>query len=227
MASITKRGKSYAVNYYYVNSNGNKKQKWESFKTHKEALKRKAEVENQLNTGSFVVPNNQTVREFMKDYVRFYSEKKWSLSMYEGSCATIENYINPIIGDVTVQSITPKTVDKYIQTLEKTKPVVKNNRSALTEFVTPATIEKIIKLLKSAFKQAVRWEMITRNPFNNCVLPKKETKKREIWNSNDISWTLDSYKDSKLYIAIHLAFACSLRIGEILGLTWDNINITE
>ena len=38
---------------------------------------------------------------------------------------------------------------------------------------------------------------------------------------------LDECTDSKLYIAMNLAFACSLRVGEILGLTWDNVHITD
>ena len=29
------------------------------------------------------------------------------------------------------------------------------------------------------------------------------------------------------YVAMNLSFACSLRIGEILGLTWDNIHISD
>ena len=41
MASITKRGKSYCVVYTYVNEFGETKQKWESFKTSKEAKRRK------------------------------------------------------------------------------------------------------------------------------------------------------------------------------------------
>ncbi len=39
-----------------------------------------------------------------------------------------------------------------------------------TEFLTPQNIEKIVKLLRCAFKQAVRWEMIAKNPFENAVL---------------------------------------------------------
>ena len=42
------------------------------------------------------------------------------------------------------------------------------------------TIEKIIKLLRCAFKQAVRWEIIARNPFDNVILTKTEYAKRDI-----------------------------------------------
>ena len=148
-------------------------------------------------------------------------------SMYDGQTALIANYINPIIGDMEVQDITPRVVDKYIQTLQKTPSVSRKNRKARTEFVTNQTIEKIIKLLRCAFKQAVRWELIGKNPFDNAVLPKTEYKKRDIWDAETIRLALDQCTDSKLYIAMNLAFACSLRMGEILGLTWKNVHIED
>ena len=61
MATIIKRKKSYSVVYNYINENGETKQKWETWHTHKEALKRKAEIENQQNNGTFLPPNNQKV----------------------------------------------------------------------------------------------------------------------------------------------------------------------
>ena len=147
--------------------------------------------------------------------------------MYDGQTALIANYINPIIGDMEVQDITPRVVDKYIQTLQKTPSVSRKNRKARTEFVTNQTIEKIIKLLRCAFKQAVRWELIGKNPFDNAVLPKTEYKKRDIWDAETIRLALDQCTDSKLYIAMNLAFACSLRMGEILGLTCKNVHIED
>ena len=147
--------------------------------------------------------------------------------MYDSQTALIANYINPIIGDMEVQDITTRVVDKYIQTLQKTPSVSRKNRKARTEFVTNSTIEKIIKLLRCAFKQAVRWELIGKNPFDNVVLPKTEYKKRDIWDAETIRLALDQCTDSKLYIAMNLAFACSLRMGEILGLTWKNVHIED
>ena len=149
------------------------------------------------------------------------------MSMYDSQTALIANYINPIIGDMEVQDITTRVVDKYIQTLQKTPSVSRKNRKARTEFVTNSMIEKIIKLLRCAFKQAVRWELIEKNPFDNVVLPKTEYKKRDIWDAETIRLALDQCTDSKLYIAMNLAFACSLRMGEILGLTWKNVHIED
>ena len=227
MASIIKRKKSYSVVYNYTDENGEIRQKWETWHTRKEALKRKAEVENKQNEGVFISPNEQTVKDFLYDFVCTYGERKWGVSMYDSQTALIANYINPVIGDMAIQSITPRLVDKFIQALQKTPCVVTKTHKAKNKYVSNYTIEKIIKLLSCAFKQAVRWELIGKNPFEGAVIPKAEHQKRDIWDADTIRLALDKCTDSKLYIAMNLAFACSLRMGEILGLTWKNVHIED
>ena len=112
MATIIKRKKSYSVVYNYKDENGETKQKWETCHNYKEALKRKAEVESQLMNGEFIVPSKLTLEEFMNDFVTLYGEPKWSLKMYDSCVAMITNYINPLIGHLEVQSITPKIADQ-------------------------------------------------------------------------------------------------------------------
>ena len=227
MASIIKRKKNYSIVYTYVDENGEAKQKWETRTSYQEALKRKAEIESQKSSNSFLPPTNQNIAEFLSDFVSLYGEKRWGVSMYDSQNSLIANYINPIIGDMKAQDVTTRVVDKYIQTLQKTPAVNTRTHHAKTEFVTNATIEKIIKLLRCAFKQAVRWELVAKNPFDNVVLPKVEYKKRDIWTADMIRTALDQCTDSKLYVAMNLAFACSLRMGEILGLTWSNVHISD
>ena len=123
MASIIKRKKAYSVVYNYVDERGETKQKWETCHSHKEALKRKAEIENQMFNGTFLPPSKITVSSFLEDFVRTYGVNKWGVSMYDSNTAIIANYINPIIGDLEVQAITTRVVDQYVQTLKKTPAV--------------------------------------------------------------------------------------------------------
>ena len=227
MASITKRGKKYSVIYVYEDSEKVKRQKWETFATKKEALARKAQVENEINNGTFIPPSSVTVRDLLKDFVELYGTKRWGLSAYAGNTALIENYINPIIGELNVQDINTRVVDAYVKELQKTTPVATPWRKPRTEFLPPTTIEKICKVLHCAFRQAVRWEMIPKNPFDDILLPKKEKKKRAIWTVDIIRQALDNCSEGKLFIAINLAFACSMRLGEITGLTWDCVHISD
>lgn len=227
MASIQKRGKKYAVVYSYEDSDGTKRQKWESYSTKKEATKRKAAVENEINNGTFIPPSSTTVRIFLKDFVELYGTKRWGLSAYTANTGLIENYINPLLGDQIVQDVNRRTVDRFIQQLQKTPPVETPYRHARTEFVTACTIEKIMKLMRCAFHQAVRWDMIGKNPFDDAILPKREKNVRAIWTSDIIRKALDNCSDGKLYVAINLAFACSMRLGEITGLQWDCVHISD
>src|SRR5699024_11556343 len=70
--------------------------------------------------------------------------------------------IYPIIGSTPIQKMNRKFVDSYYKTLTKTKPVIVRNRKPKSEFLPPTTIEKIFKLLSTAFKQAVKWEIVDR-----------------------------------------------------------------
>lgn len=86
MASIIKRKKNYSVVYNYVDENGETKQKWETWHTHKEALKRKAEIENQQHTGTFLPPSNQTITEFLYDFVSLYGDSYLFTEKRNGAC---------------------------------------------------------------------------------------------------------------------------------------------
>ena len=130
MASIQKRGKKYAVVYTYEDSTQEKRQKWETFPTKKAALARKAQVENEIDKGTFIPPSSVTVAEFLKDFVELYGAKRWGLSAYTGNVGLIENYINPILGEYNVQDISRRVVDSFVLKLQKTPPVSSTDRNA-------------------------------------------------------------------------------------------------
>ena len=65
-----------------------------------------------------------------------------------------------------------------------------------------------------------------KNPAMYATVPKSEAKKREIWDAPTLFHALEVCEDERLKLAINLAFACSLRIGELLGLTWDCVDIS-
>lgn len=203
------------------------KQKWETFPSYEEAKKRKAEIENAQVQGTFIVPDNQTVSEFLDLYVTLYGSAKWGLSSYSSNTALIKNYIVPIIGDKPIQNIKPLDIEMFYQQLRKTRPVSVNNRKPKTEYLPPATINKIHILLKCAFSKAVGWQIISRNHFLYTGVPEYEAQQRNLWTMDIIKKALDCCHDPKLYLAINISFACSARIGEILGLTWDNVFISD
>lgn len=229
MASIHKRGKKYCVIYNYTDKDGKRKQKWETYNTLNEANKRKKEVEYKQDIGDFIIPQCTTVRDLLKEYVEMYGKEKWALSTYDRNVRLIENYIDPIIGSMKLSELNTHFMERYYRDLQTTKEV--GNKYFKTkgndDFVKTSVIRDIHKLLKSAFKQAVKWELIERNPSEYATIPKHKGKERDIWTAETLMYALSVCEDENLKLAIHLSFSCSLRIGEILGLTWDCADLSE
>jgi len=225
MASIVKRSNKYAVVYGIVDENGKKKQKWETYDTRKQALLRKAEVEYQQEKGKCSPPVKQTVSEFLKEFVEVYGANKWSMSTITAREGLIRNYINPYIGKVPLTDLNTRTIDQYYQTLLREQAASRPGRSP--ELITPRTVIEVHRILRCAFNQAIRWKYISKNPAEHATLPKHEAEKRDIWTADEVIRALEQCDDPILSICIHLAFACSMRIGEILGLTWDCVTADE
>ena len=228
MASIRERNGKYNVIYSYLNENGERKQKWETYNTKAEAKKRKKEIEYQKEMGSFVIRKCKTMEDLLAEYVALYGKDKWALSTYDGNLSVINNYILPIIGAVKLSDINTRFIEKYYQGLLKTKAVVNPMvGSSKNEYVSTSTIRDIHKLLRNCFEQAIKWEMMEKNPCTHATVPKHKTKKREIWTAETLMYAMSVCEDDRLKLAMNLSFSCSLRIGELLGLTWDCVEISQ
>ena len=154
------------------------------------------------------------------------SKDRWSLSTYSKNLSMIEHYILPYIGKTKLQNINTRFIEQYYRTLQKSPVVRTPSKGQEQEMISPSIIRNVHKILRSCFKQAVKWELMPKNPAVTATVPKYKAKKREIWTAEDLIRATDSCKDPKLKLAINLAFAGSLRIGELLALTWDCVDIS-
>ena len=228
MASIHERNGHFAVIYSYKDRDGKRKQKWETYKTKAEATRRLREVEYKKQNGTFIVPNCKNVRDLLKEYVDLYGKQKWALSTYGSNVALINNYINPLIGEKKLQELSVHFLEKFYQSLLTTPAVERNyTRTEGQEYITPSTIRDIHKILRSALTQAVKWDLIEKNPAVHANVPRYKAQKREIWTADVLMYAQEVCEDELLKLAINLSFAATLRINELLGLTWDCVDISE
>lgn len=227
MASIIKRKNSYCVVYRYTDEKGKSHQRWESFPTNAEAWKRKNQIEYEQDNNVFTVSEARTVRELLVDYMEIYGVNKWAMSTYDAKNSLINNYINPIIGDIPLSDLNPRMMEKYYLDLLKVKSKVINNRKPDHQYLTPSRIREVHKLLRNAFNQAVKWELMTRNPVEHATIPKEKPKKRAMWDLPTFKKALELCDDDDLSLALNLAFSCTLRMGEMLGITLDCIDVSE
>ena len=229
MASIKKRESgSFSVIYGSKDKDGKYKQKWETFKTRKEAERRMNELNNKSEIETRVFSKCATVEEIMAEYIEIYGTERWSISTYASNIALINNYILPQIGEVKLIDINTMFIERFYKKLLETKAVANPlTGKSQKEYVSANTVREIHKILNTCFRQAVKWEIIDRNPCEYATVPKHKSKPRDIWTSETLMYAIDVCKDERLKLAMNLSFACSLRIGEILGLKWDCVDISE
>ena len=230
MASIQiKKGKHYVV-YNYTDETGARKQKWEPCKSEAHAKKRKKEIEYKEGIGQIILPQCKTVDELMAEYTDLYGKTKWSLSVFSSNKALIKNYIAPFIGNMKLNEITTHVLERFYQRLLKTesvKRVTDSKFSKDTRYVGTSTVRDVHKLLRSAFTQAMKWDLIDKNPAALAEVPKHQPQRREIWDLQTLSHANEVCPDNRLKLCINLSFSCSLRMGELLGLTWDCVDVSE
>ena len=193
---------------------------------HAEQVVNNKKVTDEQESGTFIPPSAKTVNDLLDEYMSIYGVNTWAMSTYESRKSLIANYIRPLIGDMKLEDVTPRIMDKYYRDLLSVKAVSSKYVKARTEYLTPHTVREVHKTLRNAFNQAVKWELMTRNPVEHATLPKEEHKTRDIWTAEVLQKALEACDDDILRLAINLAFSCSLRMGELLGLTWDCIDIS-
>ena len=224
MASIVERGKSYSV-VYMTTIQGHRKQKWETYHTRAEAERRKQILDLYQQTKRRKEHEKvETISDLMERYVALYGQTKWAFSTYQSNCGLVRNYVLPLLGNIRLEELSPRIVaELYRDFLRQPRydgPYHKNRGKT----VSLSVLRDIQKLQHSAFEQAVLWEYISRNPFHHAVLPRMEPKPRQFLRPDQISVLLEQCDNPRLALAIHLAFAGSLRRGEILALTWQDVD---
>jgi integrase len=84
--------------------------------------------------------------------------------------------------------------------------------------------------INGALNRAVELKVIKETPMKSLELPKAEEYEFNVWDKSQINIFLgiadtNYAKYAKHYITILIALMTGMRKGEILGLTWDNIDI--
>ncbi|OHW61416.1 putative prophage phiRv2 integrase [Andreesenia angusta] len=94
---------------------------------------------------------------------------------------------------------------------------------------TPLSINSVVKyhrLISSMLNTAIDWQLIKSNPAEKVKPGKMVKPKRDFYNEEELSTLLDALSEAplKYRVAILVTIATGLRLGELMGLKWDNVD---
>lgn len=92
--------------------------------------------------------------------------------------------------------------------------------------LSPTTVQQIHNILHKALKQAMRWGLLTRNVTEAIEPPKRVSTEMKVWSRDQAAAFLAVADKHELAALWRLALLTGMRRGEILGLKWEDLDLT-
>lgn len=227
MADVTARKRPNATTWEYrielASVNGKRKQKSKGgFRTKSEALKAGRQAlelyENGGTTTSQEKLGDVSVSDLLDTWLSEYSKTTLKQVTAEGYEKKIRLYIKPAIGHYKVKSVTRQMLQKLISDLSD-------------EGFSKNTVSGVRGILTTCFDWAEMNQYIVNTPAYNLKIPVNTEKPSRTDNhiyisQEQISSIFERFPEgSTPYIPMKIAYYTGLRLGEVFGLTWDDIDL--
>lgn len=213
-----KRGKTWSYNFDIDKAPDGKRRMKEKggFATKSEAYSAGVAAYTDWKNGNIGLTSEKiTIAQYLNCWFEKYklNLQPTSQALYIYHIKTLSNYL----GNIILQELKPRDVDQFLQELCNAGKSRK-------------TISCCKNVLHLALKHAIYpLELISTNPADTVSIPRRAVKqvtKRHIIDKHKLDELLTAYPfGTSYYIPIITAYYTGLRLGEVLGLEWNCINL--
>lgn len=158
-----------------------------------------------------------TLIKYSQKWLDEYARPKLSEKTIQGYKDYLNNRILPYFGNMKLKDIKAYNIQQFL--------------NSLSNELSTCSIKKYKALLSVMFNTAVKWQIIDFNPCIYVDLPKGLNNKIEpvFLNKEEVKQLLFCLINEplKYQVIVRLALQCGMRRSEIVGLTWNDIDITN
>ena len=215
-----KRGKTFSYIFEAGKVDGKRKVVEKGgFATKTEAYKAGVAAYNDYLHGNIGITSERvTLKDFMSAWLENVvstNVKPTSMQKYQSH---FKNHIVPYLGEVKVQDLTPAMIDEWM-------------RKLLYDGLSKQTLTGIHTLIHNALNYAVYpAQLISSSPVAYIKVPKNAPRnviERHIILPEQFSALLEKYPfGTPFYVPLLLLYHTGMRLGEVLGLSWSDIDFT-
>ncbi|MFQ9501376.1 MAG: tyrosine recombinase XerC [Clostridia bacterium] len=200
--------------------------------TKKDAQVELAKFVTEVQNGLVVDGKSLKFSEFTEIWKRDYGSKELAPSTYKRYCRMLETRLLPYFGHFYINKIRPTDIMKFYDLLEKDTQLVRkkgNNGSKTKKPLSGKTILEHHRLLRAMLHRAVYWQLIVANPAERVQPPKARKPKRKSYDDEQTKILLENLEllpseDAKYKVAIILTVFTGVRLGELMGLEWQDVD---
>ncbi|SCM82370.1 putative Integrase family protein [uncultured Sporomusa sp.] len=209
------------------------------FKTEPEAENWLALSRAELGLGTFIAPSTVTVGEYMADWLETHVQSNVRPRTFERYLSLIAHI--ETIQDTAVQKITATKLKKLYNGITVSIKRTDKKTGEKTTITRPAsgeTKKKVHNLLSAMLEQARIDRIIMQNPAKDVAAPKVTREEIETFSEDEIKAILDRAQDCPIrnqytqkvhpwFPALYLAIVTGIRMSELLGLRWEDIDLKQ
>ena len=180
-----------------------------------------AEVKNNL----IAYTGKLKITDFARQWFRDYCQKDIAPKTQASYKNHLEKRILPAIGHVDLNKLTPQHVIKFLNNLREKGTRFDEREGTISEEV----IRYCFRVLSSMLRHAVQWQIIAANPCDRVKPPSQNRTRIKIMDEENLSkmFALLETEPIKYRTIILLAVASGLRLGELVGLKWSDVDFEK
>lgn len=176
-----------------------------------EAWKVWSKLNEAVESQTYTPPQRVTVAEHCDEWLTKVAKPNVKSRTYEDYEAIVRLYIKPHLGNIQLNRLTPKHVDEFLAKLEGKM----SESRRLTVF----------RVLNRALNVAVRWQLVGKNVCHAIETPERGEPEMYILTAEEVKRLLDAAKGDRLYPFYLAALYTGMRLGELLGLRWIDVDL--
>lgn len=184
-------------------------------RTKAETIQKLHEEEYKIHFQQQVDPTSTTFLDWLRLWLETYMKNTLKQSTYVSYRGYIENHIAPAFPTLKLKDLTTKLLQDFY------------NYKQSTEGLSPKTISNLHHCLHKAMKQAVLEHYIDYNPCDAVNLPRNEKPQIEIFTREQQQLLTYTSYQFRYGIFIRLVLATGIRMGELLGLRWEDVDFNK
>ena len=214
-----KPGTVYDVNIKYNTPDGKKSYAKRGFSTKKEATQHEAEMRIKLQNPVYASMNTsqgkQTVKEYLDDWVENHGKANLRPSTFNGYKSHIKNHILPYIGHIQLNQLSPAMLDNMFQQL-------------FDRGLSQSTVRYAQRILSVAMEAARKYRYIEHNPARDIITKfGKQGKTPDPYTIEQVRQFMSKIIGTEWEMPVVLAGLYGLRISEVIGLRWKNVDLDK
>jgi len=189
----------------------------------KEKLKRALEETNGLDVSR--AADEYTVASWLRTWYELYAKPNVRTATANRYELIIEQYTVPRIGNIKLKKLTTQHLQKlYKELLESGRIHVGKGQD---NGLSTTTVHSVHLMLHCALERAVKERLISRNPCEDCIVPKPRKLDMKILTPEHMKAYLEAADRRGPPPLFYLELVSGLRKGELVALRWDDVDIRQ